>query len=70
MRREPKFAFTRLRVRSACSCLANSFCSYALAPPKPVSVLELVKIAGTSVRMIEKHYGALLDGAQAGSQAD
>jgi hypothetical protein len=29
-----------------------------------VTVFELARIMGTSVRMIEKHYGALLDGAQ------
>jgi hypothetical protein len=31
-----------------------------------VSVFELARIMGTSVRMIERHYGALLDGAGAG----
>jgi hypothetical protein len=31
-----------------------------------VTVFELAKVMGTSVRMIERHYGALLDGAQAG----
>ena len=31
-----------------------------------MSIFELARIAGTSVRMIEKHYGALLDGAGAG----
>jgi hypothetical protein len=30
-----------------------------------VTVFELARIMGTSVRMIEKHYGALLDGAGA-----
>ena len=29
-------------------------------------MFELAKVMGTSVRMIEKHYGALLDGAHAG----
>jgi len=29
-------------------------------------VFELAKIMGTSVRMIERHYGTLLDGAGAG----
>jgi hypothetical protein len=28
-----------------------------------VTVFELARVMGTSVRMIEKHYGALLDGA-------
>jgi hypothetical protein len=29
-------------------------------------VFELARVMGTSVRMIERHYGALLDGAHAG----
>jgi hypothetical protein len=29
-------------------------------------VFEVAKITGTSVRMIERHYGTLLDGACAG----
>jgi hypothetical protein len=29
-------------------------------------VFELARVMGTSVRMIERHYGALLDGATAG----
>ncbi len=31
-----------------------------------MSVFELARIMGTSVAMIERHYGALLDGAGAG----
>jgi hypothetical protein len=31
-----------------------------------VTVFELARIMGTSVRMIERHYGAFLDGAGAG----
>jgi hypothetical protein len=30
-----------------------------------VTVFELARVMGTSVRMIERHYGALLDGAHA-----
>jgi hypothetical protein len=30
-----------------------------------VTVFELARVMGTSVRMIEKHYGALVDGAHA-----
>jgi len=30
-----------------------------------VSVFELARIMGTSVRMIERHYGAMLDGSGA-----
>jgi integrase len=44
--------------------LRSTFVSHALAAG--ISVFELAKIAGTSVRMIEHHYGALLDGASAG----
>ena len=31
-----------------------------------MTVFEFAKIMGSSVRMIERHYGALLDGAAAG----
>jgi hypothetical protein len=31
-----------------------------------VTVFELARVIGTSARMIEKHYGALLDGAHTG----
>jgi hypothetical protein len=31
-----------------------------------VTVFELARVMGTSVLMIERHYGALLDGAGAG----
>lgn len=44
--------------------LRATFASDALAAG--VSVFELARIMGTSVRMIERHYGALLDGAGAG----
>ena len=43
--------------------LRSTFASDALAAG--VSVLELARIMGTSVRTIERHYGALLDGAGA-----
>jgi integrase len=43
--------------------LRATFVSDALAAG--VSVFELARIAGTSVHMIERHYGALLDGAGA-----
>ena len=42
----------------------DTFASNALAAG--VTVFELARIMGTSVRMIERHYGALLDGAHAG----
>jgi integrase len=41
--------------------LRSTFASGALAAG--VSVFELARIMGTSVRMIERHYGTLLDGA-------
>jgi integrase len=44
--------------------LRSTFASNALAAG--VTVFELATIMGTSVRMIERHYGALLDGAGAG----
>jgi hypothetical protein len=44
--------------------LRSTFASDALAAG--VSVFELARIMGTSVRMIERHYAALLDGAGAG----
>jgi integrase len=44
--------------------LRSTFASDALAAG--VSVFEVARIMGTSVRMIERHYGALLDGAGAG----
>ena len=45
---------------SQCSTFASD------APAAGVSVFELARNLGTSVRMIERHYGALLDGAGAG----
>jgi integrase len=44
--------------------LRSTFASNALAAG--VTVFELARIMGTSVAMIERHYGALLDGAHAG----
>jgi hypothetical protein len=44
--------------------LRSTFASNALAAG--ITVFELARIMGTSVLMIERHYGALLDGAQAG----
>jgi integrase len=44
--------------------LRSTFASNALAAG--VTVFELAKVMGTSVRMIERHYGALLGGAHAG----
>jgi integrase len=41
--------------------LRSTFASNALAAG--VSVFQLARVMGTSVRMIERHYGALLDGA-------
>jgi integrase len=44
--------------------LRSTFASNALAAS--VTVFELARVMGTSVAMIERHYGALLDGAHAG----
>jgi integrase len=44
--------------------LRSTFASDALAAGVPV--FTLARIMGTSVRMIERHYGTLLDGAGAG----
>lgn len=44
--------------------LRSTFASEALAAG--VTVFELARVMGTSVAMIERHYGALLDGAGAG----
>jgi integrase len=44
--------------------LRSTFASNALAAG--VTVFELARVMGTSVQMIERHYGALLDGAYAG----
>jgi integrase len=44
--------------------LRSTFASRALAAS--VTVFELARVMGTSVLMIERHYGALLDGAGAG----
>jgi integrase len=43
--------------------LRSTFASNALAAG--VSVFQLARVMGTSVRMIERHYGALLDGSGA-----
>jgi integrase len=44
--------------------LRSTFASNALAAG--VTVFELARVMGTSVAMIERHYGTLLDGAHAG----
>ena len=43
--------------------MRSMFASRAIAAGVPI--FELAKIMGTSVRMIERHYGTLLDGAGA-----
>jgi integrase len=47
--------------------LRSTFASRALAAG--VSAFELARVIGTSVQMIERHYGTLLDGAGAGIAA-
>jgi len=44
--------------------LRSTFASDALDAGVPV--FQLARVMGPSVRMIERHYGALLDGAAAG----
>jgi hypothetical protein len=44
--------------------LRSTFASNALAAG--VSVFELARVMGTSVGMIERHYGTLIEGAGAG----
>jgi pimeloyl-ACP methyl ester carboxylesterase len=44
--------------------LRSTFASNALHAG--VTVFELARVMGTSVRMIERHYGALIDGPHAG----
>jgi site-specific recombinase XerD len=44
--------------------LRSTFASNALAAG--VTVFELAKVMGTSVAMIERHYGTLIGGAHAG----
>ena len=48
--------------------LRSTFASNALAAG--VTVFELARVMGTSVQMIEHHYGALIDGAHAGTSGD
>jgi integrase len=43
--------------------LRSTFASYALAGD--ITVFELARVMGTSVRMIERHYGTLVEGAGA-----
>jgi hypothetical protein len=45
------------------SILRSTFASNALAAG--VSVFELARVMGTSVAMIERHYGTLIEGAGA-----
>jgi hypothetical protein len=65
-RREWNPAITSSRVRKPARIydLRSTFASNALAAG--VTVFELARMMGTSVAMIERHYGALLDGAGAG----
>jgi hypothetical protein len=45
--------------------MRSTFASKSLAAS--VSAFELARLMGTSVHMIERHYGRLLDGAGAGT---
>ena len=57
-------ATTQMVQRGLWNDLRSTFASDALHAGIPV--FTLAKVMGTSVRMIERHYGALLDGASAG----
>jgi integrase len=65
-RREWSVAVTTSRIAKPARIydLRSTFASNALAAG--VTAFELARIMGTSVLMIERHYGALLDGAHAG----
>jgi integrase len=63
----PAIAASGVRTPARIYDLRCTFASEALAAG--VSVFELAKIMGTSVLMIERSYGALLDGAGAGIAA-
>jgi integrase len=60
----PAVEASRVQTPARIYDLRSTFASDALAAG--VSVFELARVMGTSVRMIERHYGALLDGATAG----
>jgi integrase len=60
----PAIEASGLRTPARIYDLRSTFASDALAAG--ISVFELARVMGTSVRMIERHYGALLDGATAG----
>jgi hypothetical protein len=47
--------------------LRSTFASNALAAGAPI--FELARVMGTSIEVIERHYGALLDGSAAGFAA-
>jgi integrase len=60
----PAIAASGVAIPARIYDLRSTFASRALAAG--VSVFELARVMGTSVRMIERHYGMLLDGAGAG----
>ena len=51
-------------INGSIQAISSTFASNALAGG--VTVLELARLMGTSVRMIERHYGTLLEGPHAG----
>jgi integrase len=60
---EERIAASGVRTPARIYDLRSTFASNALAAG--VSVFQLARVMGTSVRMIERHYGALLDGSGA-----
>jgi hypothetical protein len=60
---KPAIEASGIRTPAGIYDLRSTFASNALADG--VSVFQLARVMGTSVRMIERHYGALLDGSGA-----
>ena len=60
----PAIRASAIRTPARLYDLRSTFASDALAAG--VTVFELARVMGTSVAMIERHYGTLLDGAGAG----
>jgi hypothetical protein len=63
----PAIESAAIRKPARIYALRSTFASDALAAG--VTVFELARIMGTSIEMIENHYGALLQGSGAGIAA-
>lgn len=60
---DPAIAATGVRRPARIYDLRSTFASRAIAAD--IGSFELAKVMGTSIKMIERHYGSLLDGASA-----